>query len=112
MVQKTKILKKNKKYGHDIGDQYLKSFSYFLKSQFRKQDEIFRYGGDEFVIIMNDGFDETKLIEKLDNIANIYKVSYGFDKTKKGVSFSEVIKNAENKMLDMKEEYKNLEKRI
>lgn len=105
-------MNKDKKYGHDIGSQYIQCFYQYLRSTFRKDDQIFRYGGDEFIVVISDGFNENKLIGKLDKILKAYNVAYGFDKTKKGISFSEVIKNAENKMNDMKEKYKNLEKRI
>ncbi len=41
----------NDTYGHDIGDQVLKTFASYLKSQLRESDYIIRYGGEEFVII-------------------------------------------------------------
>jgi len=40
-------------YGHDVGDQALKNTAKILKKTFRKNDFISRYGGDEFVVVMD-----------------------------------------------------------
>ncbi|CDX00057.1 hypothetical protein SDC9_13198 [bioreactor metagenome] len=42
----------NDSYGHDNGDQALKYTAQMLRKTFRKTDFIARYGGDEFVIVM------------------------------------------------------------
>lgn len=42
----------NDKYGHQKGDQVLKSFASFLKENFRKTDIIGRWGGEEFVVLL------------------------------------------------------------
>ncbi|MCP4140144.1 MAG: diguanylate cyclase [Chloroflexi bacterium] len=42
----------NDTYGHVIGDQILKRFSFFLQSTLRSVDIIGRYGGDEFIVIL------------------------------------------------------------
>ncbi|WP_108946597.1 GGDEF domain-containing protein [Vibrio scophthalmi] len=44
----------NDVYGHSCGDFILKGFSKLLSESFRKCDLIVRYGGEEFVVIMND----------------------------------------------------------
>lgn len=44
----------NDTYGHLYGDEILVLFSGILKTTFRDEDWLFRYGGDEFVIVMND----------------------------------------------------------
>ncbi len=40
----------NDQYGHQVGDLLLIQFSERLTKLFRSEDQIFRYGGDEFVI--------------------------------------------------------------
>ncbi|MCD4744169.1 MAG: sensor domain-containing diguanylate cyclase [Desulfobacteraceae bacterium] len=40
------------KYGHSIGDEILKKMASVLKKTVRKTDKIFRYEGDEFIILM------------------------------------------------------------
>lgn len=41
----------NDNYGHVIGDYALRDFADFLKKNFDKDDMIFRFGGDEFIVI-------------------------------------------------------------
>ena len=42
----------NDKYGHIKGDEVLKEVANTLKLSVRQQDRVYRYGGEEFVIIM------------------------------------------------------------
>lgn len=42
----------NDRFGHTAGDAALKSFAAALKSALRKSDVAFRYGGDEFTLIL------------------------------------------------------------
>jgi diguanylate cyclase (GGDEF)-like protein len=42
----------NDTLGHQVGDQVLREVSKILQANLRKTDYIFRYGGDEFVILM------------------------------------------------------------
>jgi diguanylate cyclase (GGDEF)-like protein len=46
--------KVNDKYGHLAGDRALKSVADILSKQVRGADTVFRYGGEEFTIIMPD----------------------------------------------------------
>ena len=43
----------NDQHGHDIGDMTLKTIATILKDNIRKSDFLIRYGGDEFVILLN-----------------------------------------------------------
>ncbi|MER2491183.1 GGDEF domain-containing protein [Catenovulum sediminis] len=43
----------NDSFGHEIGDQVLQKFAQILRQSIRKTDLAFRFGGDEFAIILN-----------------------------------------------------------
>jgi len=43
----------NDTYGHDIGDKLLVKFSSILKDNFSEHGIVSRYGGDEFVVLLN-----------------------------------------------------------
>ena len=57
----------NDKLGHDEGDRLLKRAARDIRSAIRKEDEVFRWGGDEFVIVMPS----TSLREVHQRAANI-----------------------------------------
>lgn len=44
----------NDQYGHDAGDSVLKQTVIALKQQLRETDELYRIGGEEFIVIMKD----------------------------------------------------------
>ena len=44
----------NDAYGHDAGDRLLLSVAKILNSKVRKSDTVARFGGDEFVILLDD----------------------------------------------------------
>jgi diguanylate cyclase (GGDEF)-like protein/PAS domain S-box-containing protein len=44
----------NDEYGHDEGDCYIKTVAHVLTSSVHNNDCIFRYGGDEIVIVFNE----------------------------------------------------------
>ena len=48
----------NDTYGHIVGDKVLKDFVKYLKDCFRITDHIFRFGGDEFLVLLPDTEDE------------------------------------------------------
>lgn len=43
----------NDQYGHGIGDEVLRSFSELLQDSVREVDLVSRYGGEEFVLLLN-----------------------------------------------------------
>ena len=58
----------NDTLGHDIGDHLLQEVAARLQTCIRKTDYVFRLGGDEFTIILNNitnSFDVTKVAEKI-----------------------------------------------
>ncbi|WP_144395423.1 GGDEF domain-containing protein [Pleionea sediminis] len=44
--------KVNDNYGHVCGDEILLTLSNIMRSKFRRQDLLFRFGGEEFIIIL------------------------------------------------------------
>jgi diguanylate cyclase (GGDEF)-like protein len=44
----------NDRYGHLVGDETLRNIGHLLRSSIRGQDEAFRWGGDEFVILFHN----------------------------------------------------------
>ncbi len=105
----------NDNYGHETGDKVLKNFADILHQHFRDYDVIARYGGDEFIIFMENHEKENikkrfNILEK--KVEEYFKnfdisVSYGIsiypDDTK---NLEELIKIADQRMY----EYKKLKK--
>jgi len=66
--------KVNDTYGHIAGDQVLASFAQFLNDSTRTSDTVFRYGGEEFIILFPRTRDYeakevlTRLIDKFSKI--------------------------------------------
>jgi len=54
----------NDNYGHSMGDEILKSVAEALKEVLRKEDTICRFGGDEFVILVEE-LSSFKYLEKI-----------------------------------------------
>lgn len=51
-IDKFKIV--NDTYGHLVGDKVLKFLSETFKSRLRQKDSIYRYGGEEFILLLNN----------------------------------------------------------
>lgn len=65
--------KVNDTFGHIVGDKVLVTFAQFLKEHIRGTDSVFRYGGEEFVIIFprtNDSDVKTVLSRLLEKFFN------------------------------------------
>ena len=53
----------NDTYGHDIGDYLLKETAKIIKNEVKDRGMVFRYGGEEFVVMMCDYTSEDAFIE-------------------------------------------------
>lgn len=81
----------NDNYGHPIGDEVLLLLSRILRSSFRHQDRLYRFGGEEFVVVL-DGLDADSASKAFERLRlNVHRfafpqvgqitVSIGFTKT-------------------------------
>jgi diguanylate cyclase (GGDEF)-like protein len=48
----------NDSYGHLVGDEILRNIGHLLQSSIRHEDEAFRWGGDEFVLLFQNQLQE------------------------------------------------------
>lgn len=111
----------NDEYGHDFGDQILQRFGQLLKQQLREEDIIARYGGDEFVVLVeNIPLTKAKSIgqkiiqttsritkEKLPNHSSL-GCSVGITQlTKNSLSINSVLKKADDTCYKAKKNHGN-----
>lgn len=78
----------NDTYGHQFGDYVLKQVANLVNGSFRKTDMIYRYGGEEFVIILTETPIENALIplERLREKVESFKFSYNGQETNVTIS--------------------------
>ncbi|MDB9823418.1 GGDEF domain-containing protein, partial [Deltaproteobacteria bacterium] len=67
-----KFKKINDTLGHIAGDKVLKKVAECLEETYRKDDFIARYGGDEFVVII-DGVTEKMAVERISAFNRVFK---------------------------------------
>ena len=64
--------KVNDVYGHTVGDDVLKELVVLIKQNVRRSDQIFRFGGEEFVLLM-PGVDEVGLRAVMHNLQEVIR---------------------------------------
>lgn len=106
--------KVNDNYGHDHGDLVLIRVAEVLQTCFRKTDCIGRFGGDEFIIYVDEFLTDTVLNDKVREVlrqvavlSNQYPlsslaVSIGGCRCKKGHKYSEAFKRADEALYEVK----------
>ena len=68
MIDMDYFKKVNDTYGHDAGDEVLKELSKILKNSIRESDYVVRFGGEEFLMILNNVKDKDSLKQILEKI--------------------------------------------
>ena len=110
----------NDSYGHIAGDKVLIFIANLLKKTLRDGDKIFRYGGEEFIIILNRLDDQhcktitTRLLSIIENNKLIYKgenlqvtMSVGTTKYKNDDTPESLIARADKALYEAKANGKN-----
>jgi diguanylate cyclase (GGDEF)-like protein len=113
--------KVNDTYGHQYGDYVLKTVADLMKQSFRKTDLLYRYGGEELVMIMPETNIEgaTIPVQRLRRMVEEYDFDYNGVKAKVTVSIgltmnyqnlnssADILKSADEALYKAKEEGRN-----
>ncbi len=110
----------NDNYGHLVGDDVLKRIAAILKLQIRDSDSIARWGGEEFLILLNNSdLEQTfNIAEKLKNcfendieLNNLVKegitASFGVSTFKEDDTIEKIISRADKTLYKVKNSGKN-----
>ena len=79
----------NDKYGHVEGDRVLVRFSQIVMNRIRKVDSFYRYGGDEFSLILGNREQEDIKIFNLKFIYGIYKMDSSINATEELITYAD-----------------------
>ncbi len=109
----------NDEYGHEIGDQVLRISAKRLRNSCHESDRIFRFGGDEFVIIarLKEEMDVKKVIKRIrDNFMEPIALNHLYLKISVAIGYTpydpsvddlkEVITNSDMRMYEDKRKHK------
>jgi len=114
----------NDNFGHDTGDLALIEGYRRIQSKIKETDVLARFGGDEFVVILNDDFVEEKIEIVCKSILESFEPIFSFAShefnlglsigacinNEKSYSLDEIIKFADQSMYDVKNNEKNFYK--
>lgn len=115
MIDIDHFKKVNDNYGHQVGDQVIRSMAWFLTQRLRKSDIVGRYGGEEFLLILPHA-DADLAMEVLDRIRSDFgQIEHPFNETwfsatfsggvaqlRPGTSAAELIKQADEALYQAK----------
>ena len=112
----------NDTYGHLVGDKILSMVAKTLKNNVRYADKAFRWGGDEFALILFDIENKEKLIKLLKRLQSLINgsfithnqkklsvtMSFGAAKLKNDDTLKSLTKRADDNMYESKKKGKNI----
>ncbi|MGE4588791.1 MAG: GGDEF domain-containing protein [Acidaminococcaceae bacterium] len=112
----------NDKFGHDIGDEALKSAAHIISASLNRNDFLARYGGDEFIAILS--IDNKILLEKTvkrieQNVKNFnsenynqyslnFAMGYAVYEYESNMTADDFFKNIDQLMYDAKRQHQQL----
>ena len=105
----------NDQFGHPIGDQVLQQFCTTVQSAIRRQDYFGRYGGEEFLLLINDD-EADKALNLIERIRSIiektnyeinghtikFTISLGFSEVKPDDTVEKLIQRVDSAMYKAK----------
>ena len=114
MVDVNGLKEANDLLGHDAGDELIVGTAECLRQGFKKTDDVYRLGGDEFCVITTD--EKTDVNECLPYVTqacaawsgayiNGISVSYGYASTKEFSDLKTLLKTADERMCEYKSAY-------
>lgn len=76
VIDVDKFKQVNDTYGHHIGDEILRKVSQVFYENVRSSDYVFRYGGDEFVILLTEASEKEsrQIAERICTIVRKFKI--------------------------------------
>lgn len=78
----------NDRLGHDCGDEMLKTVAKRLKNELRSADAIYRYGGDEFIILMKGIISATIAHQMVDRLMEVMSEPFVYGGENLRIKFS------------------------
>lgn len=116
------LKKVNDLYGHEEGDVYIKAMANILEANRKHGELLVRYGGDEFVTVLN-GYSEEEIQEYIEKIYNAIKqynirytrsyrldasIGYHMEQDAGKISLEQLVELADQDMYKVKREKKAL----
>jgi len=78
MLDLDNFKKVNDSYGHIVGDRVLQAVANIFKTSMRSTDSVFRYGGDEFIVVLPETDSEQATITGNKILNRISKTQYRY----------------------------------
>lgn len=107
----------NDTYGHAVGDRILTEFARLVESHSRREDRLFRFGGEEFVVLITDtdhqGLQQAAehlrecIEERLTGPGTPVTISVGAALLQPGETWESWLRRADNALYQSKEQGRN-----